>query len=82
MSVYHFIGIKGTGMSALAQILHDSGKQVQGSDIDQEIFTQKALEKGTLRSFLFQKIILKKIKSLLQVMHLAMIMKKLRKQKS
>ena len=45
MSVYHFIGIKGTGMSALAQILHDSGKQVQGSDIDQEIFTQKALEK-------------------------------------
>lgn len=60
MSVYHFIGIKGTGMSALAQILHDSGKQVQGSDIDQEIFTQKLWKKGTLRSFLFQKIILKK----------------------
>mgnify|MGYP001943343832 FL=1 len=41
---YHFIGIKGTGMSALAQILADSGKQVQGSDIEQYIFTQDALE--------------------------------------
>lgn len=34
MSTYHFIGIKGTGMSALAQILHDEGETVQGSDID------------------------------------------------
>ncbi|MDX8047483.1 UDP-N-acetylmuramate--L-alanine ligase [Gracilibacillus sp. S3-1-1] len=44
MEIYHFIGIKGTGMSALAQILADSGKQVQGSDIEKHIFTQDALE--------------------------------------
>src|SRR5699024_2717060 len=41
---YHFIGIKGTGMSALAQILHDSGEVVQGSDVDKRFFTQTALE--------------------------------------
>ncbi|WP_163581666.1 UDP-N-acetylmuramate--L-alanine ligase [Gracilibacillus saliphilus] len=44
MKIYHFIGIKGTGMSALAQILADSGEQVQGSDIEKYIFTQDALE--------------------------------------
>ncbi|ENH95791.1 UDP-N-acetylmuramate--L-alanine ligase [Gracilibacillus halophilus YIM-C55.5] len=44
MTVYHFIGIKGTGMSALAQILHDSGEKVQGSDVDKYFFTQKGLE--------------------------------------
>ncbi|WP_182201115.1 UDP-N-acetylmuramate--L-alanine ligase [Paraliobacillus salinarum] len=44
MTTYHFIGIKGTGMSALAQILHDSGEQVQGSDVEKEFFTQRALE--------------------------------------
>ncbi|MDA7027270.1 UDP-N-acetylmuramate--L-alanine ligase [Bacillus sp. CLL-7-23] len=44
MTVYHFVGIKGTGMSPLAQILHDNGFTVQGSDIEKYIFTQKALE--------------------------------------
>jgi UDP-N-acetylmuramate--alanine ligase len=47
MTVFHFVGIKGTGMSALAQILHDIGYKVQGSDIEKELFTQKALlERG------------------------------------
>lgn len=45
MGNYHFIGIKGTGMSALAQILHDSGKKVKGSDVEKYFFTQAALEK-------------------------------------
>lgn len=45
MNNYHFIGIKGTGMSALAQILHDSGEKVQGSDVDKYFFTQDELEK-------------------------------------
>lgn len=31
-------------MSALAQILHDSGKTVQGSDVEKRFFTQEALE--------------------------------------
>ncbi|WP_284139862.1 MULTISPECIES: UDP-N-acetylmuramate--L-alanine ligase [unclassified Virgibacillus] len=44
MTTYHFIGIKGTGMSALAQILHDSGETVQGSDVEKRFFTQEAIE--------------------------------------
>ena len=44
MTTYHFIGIKGTGMSALAQILHDSGERVQGSDVEKKFFTQEVLE--------------------------------------
>ncbi|UTH10972.1 UDP-N-acetylmuramate--L-alanine ligase [Macrococcoides canis] len=47
MTLYHFVGIKGSGMSALAQILFDMGESVQGSDIEKEFFTEKALrEKG------------------------------------
>ena len=34
MKLFHFIGIKGSGMSALAQILHDSAYEVQGSDVE------------------------------------------------
>lgn len=45
MTVYHFVGIKGSGMSALAQVLHDLGYQVQGSDYEKRFFTQLALEK-------------------------------------
>ncbi|KGX83702.1 UDP-N-acetylmuramate--L-alanine ligase [Pontibacillus marinus] len=44
MTTYHFIGIKGTGMSALAQILHDAGEKVQGSDVEKTFFTQASLE--------------------------------------
>ena len=45
--MYHFIGIKGTGMSALAQILFDLGYEVQGSDKPDHFFTEEPLiEKG------------------------------------
>ncbi|MFJ7974552.1 UDP-N-acetylmuramate--L-alanine ligase [Peribacillus sp. NPDC096379] len=44
MTVYHFVGIKGSGMSALAQVLHDMGYVVQGSDYEKKFFTQIALE--------------------------------------
>lgn len=53
MTNYHFIGIKGTGMSALAQILHDSGEKVQGSDVDKYFFTQEELEKKGIPIFPF-----------------------------
>ncbi|WP_099975001.1 UDP-N-acetylmuramate--L-alanine ligase [Lactobacillus terrae] len=43
--IYHFVGIKGTGMSALALIMKDFGYEVQGSDIDKYTFTQRELEK-------------------------------------
>lgn len=39
----HFIGIKGTGMAALACILHDQNVEVTGSDIPKYIFTQDGL---------------------------------------
>lgn len=41
---YHFIGIKGTGMAALASILADEKYEVNGSDIEKYIFTQDGLE--------------------------------------
>ncbi|KGR73591.1 UDP-N-acetylmuramate--L-alanine ligase [Ureibacillus manganicus] len=43
MTFYHFTGIKGSGMSSLAQILFDSGEQVQGSDFQTYYFTEKPL---------------------------------------
>ncbi|WP_277673466.1 UDP-N-acetylmuramate--L-alanine ligase [Piscibacillus halophilus] len=55
MPTYHFIGIKGTGMSALAQILHDSGENVQGSDIEKHIFTEDALKEKNIRILPFDK---------------------------
>ncbi|QHW36945.1 UDP-N-acetylmuramate--L-alanine ligase [Staphylococcus ursi] len=44
MTRYHFVGIKGAGMSSLAQIIYDLGYEVQGSDIDQYVFTEIALK--------------------------------------
>ncbi|MED1203164.1 UDP-N-acetylmuramate--L-alanine ligase [Heyndrickxia acidicola] len=55
MTVYHFVGIKGSGMSALAQILHDMGYEVQGSDIEKYFFTQKALEDSGIKILPFQR---------------------------
>ncbi|MGF7535755.1 UDP-N-acetylmuramate--L-alanine ligase [Bacillus mexicanus] len=50
---FHFIGIKGSGMSSLAQILFDNGYPVQGSDIEETLFTQKGLEKRGIKMFPF-----------------------------
>jgi UDP-N-acetylmuramate--alanine ligase len=49
MTVYHFVGIKGSGMSALAQVLHDMNFEVQGSDYEKRFFTQIALEKAGIK---------------------------------
>lgn len=47
-AVYHFVGIKGTGMSALALILKDLGYQVQGSDITKKTFTEAGLRRAQI----------------------------------
>ena len=47
--MYHFIGIKGAGMSSLAVILKQLGNQVQGSDIDKHFFTEKELIKNDIK---------------------------------
>lgn len=40
---YYFLGIKGTGMSALALVMHDLGFKVLGSDITKHTFTEDPL---------------------------------------
>ena len=51
MSKYHFIGIKGSGMSSLAQIAYDMGNEVQGSDEETYFFTQEKLEQRNIPMF-------------------------------
>lgn len=46
---YHFIGIKGSGMSALAQIIHDLGNEVEGSDVTHHLFTEDALREKNIK---------------------------------
>ncbi|WP_339147296.1 MULTISPECIES: UDP-N-acetylmuramate--L-alanine ligase [unclassified Sutcliffiella] len=55
MTIYHFVGIKGSGMSALAGILDDMHYQVQGSDIEKRFFTQKGLEEKGITILPFDK---------------------------
>lgn len=53
MGNYHMIGIKGSGMSALAQILFDLNHNVQGEDIESYLFTQAALESRNIPLYTF-----------------------------
>lgn len=46
--MYYFIGIKGTGMSALAVILKQLGHEVSGSDIGKHFFTESELIKNNI----------------------------------
>lgn len=54
MNTHHLIGIKGSGMSALAQILHDMKIPVQGSDVEKPFFTQLPLEERGIPIYPFQ----------------------------
>lgn len=53
--IHHFVGIKGSGMSSLALILHEKGYQVQGSDVEEYFFTQRDLEKAAIKLLPFDK---------------------------
>ena len=47
LMIYYFIGIKGSGMSSLAQVMHDLGYNVTGSDKPDHFFTEVGLiQKG------------------------------------
>ncbi len=46
--MYYLIGIKGTGMSALACILSDLGYEVKGSDQEKHFFTEKGLNERNI----------------------------------
>ncbi len=52
MSLF-FIGIKGSGMSALAIMCQDLGYTVSGSDIDKHIFTEDALRERNIPIYPF-----------------------------
>ena len=51
--MYYFIGIKGTGMSALAIILKQLGNTVSGSDIDKHFFTEEGLIKNNIPVYVY-----------------------------
>lgn len=52
---YHFIGIKGSGMSSLSMLLKDKGEEVQGSDVSEYIFTEEELKKKNIKILDFNK---------------------------
>ena len=66
---YHFIGIKGSGMSALALLLHDLGNEVEGSDVVHHLFTEDALRDANIKIMPFDK-------NNINEMHLTKLMKK------
>ena len=51
--MYYFIGIKGTGMAALATMLYDLGKEVCGSDLKKHFFTEDELVKRNIPIYEF-----------------------------
>ena len=42
---FHFVGIKGTGMVALVEILNARGAVITGSDVSERFYTDEILEK-------------------------------------
>ncbi|WP_024467295.1 UDP-N-acetylmuramate--L-alanine ligase [Treponema pedis] len=47
----YMIGIKGTGMAALAEILVSRGAEVSGSDVPEDFYTAKSLKKLNIKIF-------------------------------
>ena len=45
------MGIKGTGMSALAKVLQDLGNEIVGSDVSENYFTDESLKKRNIKVF-------------------------------
>ncbi|MAU40603.1 MAG: UDP-N-acetylmuramate--L-alanine ligase [Kordiimonas sp.] len=46
IGVLHFVGIGGIGMSGIAEVMHNFGYQVQGSDLSENINVQRLRAKG------------------------------------
>ncbi len=58
--IYYFIGIKGSGMSSLACIMHDLGYTVMGSDKPYHFFTEEQLFERNIKIFEFNENNIKK----------------------
>lgn len=50
---FHFVGIKGTGMVALVEILHARGAVITGSDVSERFYTDEVLEKLSIHALPF-----------------------------
>lgn len=50
---FHFVGIKGTGMAALVEILHRRGAVITGSDVSECFYTDEILEKCGIKALPF-----------------------------
>ncbi len=48
---YYFIGIKGVGMTMLAQFLQEQGNLISGSDISDSFLTDRVLKKAGIKVF-------------------------------
>ncbi len=46
--IIHFVGIGGIGMSGIAEILHNLGYKVQGSDLSENANVKRLRDKGIL----------------------------------
>ncbi len=49
----HFVGIKGTGMAALVEILYARGAVITGSDVSEHFYTDEILEKLNIKALPF-----------------------------
>ena len=49
----HFVGIKGTGMAALVEILYHNGAIITGSDVAERFYTDEILEKLNIKALPF-----------------------------
>ncbi len=49
----HFVGIKGTGMAALVEILFHNGAVITGSDVEERFYTDEIIEKLGLKALPF-----------------------------
>ncbi len=47
----HFVGIKGTGMAALVEIVHARGAVITGSDVPEQFYTDEILNKLKINVF-------------------------------
>lgn len=56
MAEFFFVGIKGSGMAALACILKSLGHEVSGSDIDKHLFTEAQLHELNIPIYPFNTI--------------------------
>lgn len=53
--MYHFVGIKGAGMSSLAQMMDELEYTVQGSDVEEHFFTEEGLIKRNIKVLVYNK---------------------------